>query len=78
VPLTIIYSYLNNVKTWTKRCSSSDADPDQIRVILGDLDTAGGDSHPPVGRVVNIFTKKMKVNRSQLDKKTIGKNERNS
>jgi hypothetical protein len=66
---TIIDIYLNNVKAWTKRCSTSDTDPDQIRVILGNLDAAGSDSHPPVERVGKHFYKEMKVNRGQLDKK---------
>ena len=40
-----VVKHLYNVDTWAKRCASPDANPDQVRIIFGDLYTPGGHSH---------------------------------
>ena len=40
------YSYLDDVDAGTVGCSASDADADQVALILGDRYAPGCDSHP--------------------------------
>lgn len=40
--------YLNDVNAWTERCTTTDADSDQIILVFRDGNTARCYPHPPV------------------------------